>query len=87
MQLKTLHTGGITVGRETVCIVHKSKLHEVMHELNGQLFDYCYSNQLPIRQLPVLDDFTRSQEDPSYWSCAFPDLGMLVWLRTELIEF
>lgn len=85
--LKTVHIGSILLGRETMCTVIRGTRHEVLYELNGWFFDYFHAHQYPIRQLPPLDDWERSNEDLSYWSIAFPDVEWRVWIRSELIGF
>jgi len=86
-QLKTLHMGCIALDKETVYTVLKGKLHETMYELNGWLFDYLYANKLPILQLPPLDDFTRSDDDPSMWYIHFPTPEWKIWIKTENVSF
>jgi hypothetical protein len=85
--VRTVHIGGIDVNRESVCTVVKGSRLDLMKDLNNWLFDYFYAHNFPIRQLPPLDDWTRSTEDPTYYSLAFPDVEWHIWFRTEPVEF
>ena len=86
-RMLSVHIGGIDLGRDRLFDVVKTKRSDVLYELNNWLFDYRYANQLPIIQLPALDDWTHSHEDGSYWSIAFPDSEWNIWMRSELLEF
>jgi hypothetical protein len=85
--LRMLHVGGIEVGKRRITDSHKGNRNEIFYDLNSALFDYCYANALPIKQLPPLDDWTRSAEDANYWGYTIPELDVIVWIRTEFVEF
>lgn len=85
--LKTVHLGAVVLGRETVFALCRPTLHKTIAELNNWLFDYLYANQLPIHQLPPLDDWTHAIEDDTLWFIHFPDDEWLVTVKSELLEF
>jgi hypothetical protein len=86
-RLLALHVGGIDTGRERLYTSFKGTRAEILYDLNNWLFDYLYAHQLPIVQLPPLDDWIHSTEDVSFWSFNFPTGDLSVWLRSELIDF
>lgn len=86
-QTKTVHIGTISLNDKSECTVLRASRPKVIQELNGWFFDYFHANVLPIQQLPPLDDWDRSTEDPSMWYTEFPDAGWLVTIRTEYITF
>jgi hypothetical protein len=84
----TVHSGTIKVGNETVASEVKANRHILLRELNNWLFDYSYANNLrPFIQLPPLDEWTRSKEDPDYWYVDFPAINATAQIRSELLEF
>lgn len=85
--VKTIHVGGVNLGKENLITVFKSKRHDVIYELNNWLLDYNIAHSFPIKQLPALDDWNRSEEDPSFWSCNLPDAEWTIWIRSEILEF
>lgn len=85
--MKTLHSGGIVLGKETLFNVNRGSRTEVIKELNDWLFDYCFSHNIKPSTLPPLDDWHHSEEDVTYYYVAFPDAEWQVWMKAELIEF
>lgn len=85
--LKTIHIGGVNLGKENMTTIFKPKRHDVIYELNSWIFDYNHSHGYPIKQLQPLDDWQRSEDDPTYWFCHLPDAEWTVWVRSELVEF
>jgi hypothetical protein len=85
--MKTLHVGSILIDKETVCLTLKGKRQECLSELNNWLFDFCHANSKTMVQLPPLDDWDRSEEDPSWWSFSFADILCKVSLKVEYINF
>jgi len=87
MLVKTVHIGGISLMKEDMFTVVRAKRHLTISELNNWLFDYLYAHEYPIKQLPPLDDWTRSSEDATYWHIKFPDPEWTIWIRSESVEF
>jgi hypothetical protein len=55
--------------------------------LNQFLLDFCLVNARKIIQLPPLDDWTRSAENPSYWSVTLTELNLTISLHSTLVNF
>jgi hypothetical protein len=87
MLVKTVHIGGINLGKENMATVFQAKRQKLIYELNDWIFEYQYAHQYPIQQLPPLDDWMRSQEDATCWYVHFPDPEWTVWVRSSIIEF
>jgi hypothetical protein len=85
--LKIVHVGNVILGRETVFTLCRPSLHKTIAELNDWLFDYLYVNQLPVRQLPPLDDWEHAMEDNRLWFIHFPNDEWLITIKSELLEF
>ena len=85
--LKRVHIGQIKFNSEIRKVVVRGKQNHVMREINDWMFDHLYATGKPIQQLPPLDDWSRSTEDPSVWYLAFPDADWLITIQQELVEF
>lgn len=59
MQETIIHVGNIEQDRERLQTFAKSSRIKLMYSINTWLFDFFRDLNLPIRQLPPLDDWTR----------------------------
>jgi hypothetical protein len=85
---KTIHIGGISnLDNYIIYVTIKSTRHDVVYQLNNWLFDYLYPRDMKILQLPPMDDWVRSPEDETYWSCNLPDMDWTIWTRSESLSF
>ena len=85
--IKTVHLGGVNLGKENLLTTFASTRHKVLYELNNFLFDYNHAHDFPIIQIPPLDDWKRSEEDHTCWFVNLPDAEWRIWVRSEIIEF
>lgn len=85
--VKTVHMGGVDRQESNLVTFVRGKQHKILYELNNWWFDYFYAHGERVRQLPPLDDWCRSADDPSYWYIIFPADGWSVWIRSEPVEF
>ena len=85
--VKTVHVGGVNLGKENMITVFHAKRHDTIYDLNNWLFDFQYANGYVIKQLQPLDDWTRSEEDSTMWFCHLPDSEWTIWVRSEVVEF
>ena len=85
--LKRVYVGQLHLNGEPQKTFVRGKRKELLLDLNGCIFDYLNNNNLPIKNLPPLDDWSRSSENPELWSLQFPDAEWLVTMQSEVIEF
>lgn len=83
--IKPVHVGGIDCERERLFDVLRGSRHELIYELNNWLFDYFYSRNLCIKQLPPMDDWTHSIEDETFWSIDLDNWK--IWTKSLNIEY
>lgn len=84
--VKSVHVGAIVHDARTIKTVVQSSKTKLLYDINCWFFDYFRSHDAPVHQLPALDDWTRSKDDPSYWYLAL-DNGWAVWIRSDIVEF
>lgn len=84
---KQIHVGTILCAKRLEYMSIRASKHDVLKELNDWMFDYLHVNKYPIKQLPPLDDWIRSDEDMSLWSIEFPHAPWLITIRHENIVF
>ena len=84
--VKYVHEGAIVHKDKTLKTFVQSSKTKLLYDINCWFFDYLRANDMTIDQLPPLDDWVRSKEDPSYWSIELQD-DWWVWIRAEIVEF
>lgn len=84
---KTVHTGGIDHHNKTAKVFVFESRKIMISELNSWLFDNIFRSEKQLKQLPPLDDWKRSQDDPNFWYINFPTDEWVVWFRLETVDF
>lgn len=85
--IRIVYYGGILHNNILKHLVVESHYNKIITNLNNWFFDYFYSNDIPVKKLPVLDDWSRSEENIKYWYIGFPSTEWHVWVQSEYIEF
>jgi len=86
IQTTYIHTGFITHNSSIVHCVSRPNRSKLLHELNWWLFDYHYARDLPFVRIPPLDDWTRSDENPSVWTVKFPTDEWILRITEEFFS-
>lgn len=86
-RMHTVHMGVISHNGTALKTCAKPNRHELLFELNNWFFDYFYANQLPIRSIPPLDDWTRSTEHMNIWTVHFPTPEWTIQIESEPMVF
>jgi hypothetical protein len=84
--VKSVHIGAVVHNDCTLKTFMQSSKIKLLYEINIWFFDYFRANKLPVYQLPPLDDWTRSHDDPSYWHIDLYN-NWSIWIRTDTVEF
>jgi hypothetical protein len=84
--VKSVHVGAIIHNAKTIKTFVESSKTKLLYDINCWFFDYFRAHNSLIHQLPPLDDWTRSKDDPSYWYLTI-DNKWAVWTRSDIIEF
>lgn len=85
--VKTVYLGGCFNEFDIVETFVGSSRKDVVDQLNNYFFDWLHDHSLPQQQLAVLDDWTGSKADHTFYHCNFPTHQWTVWTRCEYVSF
>lgn len=85
--VKSVYVGAVVHNKTTIRVFTSGSQNKLLYDINWWLFDFFRVNNIPIIQLPPLDDWTLSkEEDNSFWSITL-DGDWTIWIRSDILEF